>query len=89
MEKIVLLALRKIYLQYSLHWSGVAPRTVWNMVEKMNIPAPLGNRTAVFQAVSTHYTARTIGLDDGTICSAQVSVMLPQELKRHEKQSYK
>jgi hypothetical protein len=39
----------------------------------MNIPAPLGNETAVFQAVSTHYTARTIVLDNGTICSVQVA----------------
>jgi hypothetical protein len=46
----------------------VSPRTGWNMVEKMNISAPLRNGNAVFQAVSTHYTARTIGLDYGTIC---------------------
>jgi len=75
---MVLFALREIYLQYSLHRSRVAPRTGWNMVEKMNIPASLGNRTAVFQAVSTHYIARTIGLDYGTICYVQVAVTLPQ-----------
>jgi hypothetical protein len=59
------------------------------MVEEMNILAPVGNRTAVFQAVSTHYTARTIGLGYGTICYVQVAVTLPQEMKRDEKQSYK
>ena len=59
------------------------------MVEKMNIADPLRNRTVVFQAVSTHYTARTIGQDHGTICYVQVAVTLQQELKRNEKQSYK
>jgi hypothetical protein len=59
------------------------------MVEEMNIPARVGNQTAVFQAVSTHYTARTVRLDYGTICFVQASVTLPQEMKRDMKQSYK